>query len=169
LVEYHVYDVVDFKATLDRRLLPIAAQLLGKNTGSIKIVNTFVIDNEQELHTMFAGFVGQGYEGMMVRNINSVYESKRSYNLQKVKEFEDEEFPILDIIAGKMDTVIFVCETAQGDKFEATMSGDRNSNQRYLRDKRNVIGKQLTVQFQGRTGKNNVPRFPVGKAVRDYE
>lgn len=169
LVEYHIYDVVDFKTTLDKRLLPIAASLLNKNIGSLKIVNTFVIDNEAELNLMFAGFINQGYEGMMVRNIHSVYESKRSYNLQKVKEFEDEEFLILDVIPGKMDTVIFVCETAQGDKFEATMSGDRNNNQRYLTNKRNVVGKQLTVQFQGLTGKNSVPRFPVGKSVRDYE
>jgi hypothetical protein len=31
------------------------------------------------------------------------------------------------------------------------------------------IGKQLTVIFQEYTAGSNVPRFPVGKCVRDYE
>ncbi|MDD3412369.1 MAG: hypothetical protein PHY47_00025 [Lachnospiraceae bacterium] len=168
LVEFHIYDVVDTKG-FDKRFLPIAEKLLGKNAGSLKVVNTFLLTNDLTFSTNFEKFIAEGYEGMMVRNLAGGYEHKRSYNLQKVKEFEDEEFDILDVIAGKMNTVIFVCETAQGDKFEATMSGDREYNQRYLTNRRLWEGKRLTVQFQGLTGARNVPRFPIGKCIRDYE
>ena len=39
---------------------------------------------------------------------------------------------------------------------------------RILQSPRSVIGKMLTVRFQGFTG-GNIPRFPVGVSIRDYE
>ena len=168
LVEYHIYDVVSDKS-FDYRFLPIVEKMFGNDFGSLKVVQTFLINTEHELFNQFQICLSQGYEGMMARNLKPGYEHKRSYNLQKVKEFDDAEFDIVNVIAGKQDTVIFVCKTAAGTEFEATMSGDRASNQQYLERPTLWRGKRLTVQYQGFTGANNVPRFPIGKAVRDYE
>ena len=60
---------------------------------------------KQHLHVdrdaMMAEVLKRGGEGLMLRNPNSFYEDKRSYNLIKVKPFDDAEGVITGWIAGK--------------------------------------------------------------------
>ena len=44
--------------------------------------------------------LAQGYEGSMLR-LNKPYECKRSYNLQKFKDFHDTEATIIGYVPGK--------------------------------------------------------------------
>jgi DNA ligase-1 len=48
------------------------------------------------------------------------------------------------------------------------MEGALETLKVYLSKPKSVIGKLLTVRYQGLTN-GGVPRFPVGVAVRDYE
>ena len=48
----------------------------------------------------YDGFLKQGYEGSILR-LNGPYEQKRSYNLQKFKDFSDTEATIVGYEAGK--------------------------------------------------------------------
>ena len=48
------------------------------------------------------------------------------------------------------------------------MEGALDILKTYLADPSLVIGKMLTVRYQGLTN-GNVPRFPIGVSVRDYE
>ena len=107
----------------------------------------------------------------MLRNIDSLYVNKRSYDLQKVKEFQDEEFEIIGIDEGRGKLTghvgSFVCRTANGKEFLAKMAGDTDKLKEYFENHALWQGKQLTVKFQGLTGKEQVPRFPVGLRIRD--
>jgi hypothetical protein len=122
----------------------------------------------------------------MVRNLAGKYVGKRSYDLQKVKEFDEAEFEVAatmegrGIMAGK---AIFGCKInpkkpamykADGsfdlddeNQFAAKMEGSLDALKQYLNNP-NVIGQPLTVQHFGVT-KYNKPRFPVGKCLRTYE
>jgi DNA ligase-1 len=50
---------------------------------------------------MLSHYLEMGYEGQMLRVPDSLYEGKRSKNLIKHKEFEDDEFEIVSIEEGK--------------------------------------------------------------------
>lgn len=108
----------------------------------------------------------------MARNNAPYEEGKRSYHLQKLKEFEDAEFDIIGVEqgVGKMaGLAIFVCKTDKGSEFRCKMEGSLEGLRKFLVDESLWRGKRLTVKFQGLTSKTGVPRFPVGKSVRDYE
>jgi hypothetical protein len=51
--------------------------------------------------------------------------------------------------------------------FDCKMTGDSSKLTDYANDPSLVIGKVLTVQFQGYTKKNKVPRFPVALRFRE--
>jgi DNA ligase-1 len=118
-------------------------------------------------------FRAEQYEGAMLRNKDSKYVNKRSYDLLKLKEFDDDEFEIIGIEEGRGKLAghvgAFVCKTSDGKTFLAKMSGDTEKLADYFKDHSLWSGKRLTVQYQGLTGKERVPRFPVGKSIRDYE
>lgn len=169
MIQYHIYDFdIGYKKQffIDR-YKTMCDKLPDDFTGTIQLVETNIIENETRLFRRLSEFIEDGYEGLMIRDLNSHYENKRSKNLLKMKEFSDDEFKVKDVVPGKDNTVVFVCETKTGKKFEATKSGDKKLNQKYLKNKKKFIGKPLTVKYQGLTGKNKVPRFPVALRIRE--
>jgi DNA ligase 1 len=173
-VEYHIYDVVEDTA-FEMRHAKLMDLLYYFADGfmSIMPVSTIRVNKEEEVLVHYEDLRMKGYEGIMLRNSHGVYEGKRSYNLQKVKEFQDEEFDICGIEEGRGrlsgHVGAFVCRTRDGKEFLAKMSGDTERLRTYFTDHSLWRGKRLTVQFQGFTGKEGVPRFPVGITIRDYE
>jgi ATP-dependent DNA ligase len=173
IVEYHIYDVANGDMFHQRwenfiRRLPKDRILSRK----IHFVETVLIDDEPFVAELFEKFTASGYEGLMLRNYDSKYVNKRSYDLQKVKEFEDAEFKIVGIKEGRgklAGHAIHVCEDEKGEQFDVKMKGETAVLKKHFDDHSLWKGKKMTVQFQGLTGANQVPRFPVGKAVRDYE
>ena len=167
IVQYHVYDMVDGCAFTERtdRI---------KSSGFVNplvAVKTNYTLNAEELMEQFNEDRNDGYEGTMVRNADSLYENKRSYNLQKIKEFDDAEFKIVGVKSGRgrmSECAIFTCATSKGDLFDCKMEGSLDRLKEILLDSRNVIGKMLTVRYQGFTN-GKMPRFPIGVSVRDYE
>jgi DNA ligase-1 len=168
-VQYHTYDVI-MPGTFKERL----AWLVQNHPSSSPLifVQTYTVTDEDEMMEKFEAFMAEGYEGLMVRNTTGKYaEGKRSYDLQKVKEFLDSEFPIVNVEEGRgkmAGKAIFVCKAANGETFNVKMEGSMDNLAKYLTNKKLWTGKKLTVKYQNLT-KYGIPRFPVGKAVRDYE
>jgi DNA ligase-1 len=172
-VQYHVYDMVSDQSFADRNSA-LTSLFCTADLKAIKPVATAMADNEIEVTDMFVDLRGQGYEGVMLRNGETKYEiGKRSYGLQKVKEFEDAEFTIVgaDEGRGKLQGHVgaFRCVAANGIEFLAKMSGSTDKLAEYWNDSSSYLGKKLTVQYQGLTGTNGVPRFPVGLRIREQE
>jgi DNA ligase-1 len=87
----------------------------------------------------------------------------------KKKEFVEAEFKIVGFTSGEgldADCVIWICET-NGLTFNCRY-GERELRKFQLKNGNVFVGKKLTVQYQGTTS-NGIPRFPVGKSIRDYE
>jgi len=172
-VQYHVYDIVNEMSFKERSSRLFKCFTIGDP--KLQYVKWVVTDwaNEDQVPYYFELFKERGYEGAMLRNADSLYVNKRSYDLQKVKEMEENEFAITGVEEGrgKLQGHVgaFKCVTEDGKEFLAKMSGDTANLKKYFEDHSTWLGKQLTVQFQGLTGASGVPRFPVGKAIRDYE
>jgi len=168
IVQYHIYDTIR-PGSFEQRNQALLSTL-PQNSNTLIFVQTEKVDNEEGMMEWFSDFRADGYEGCMVRNAKGVYKNARSYDLQKVKEMDDDEFEIIGTEEGRgkmAGKAIFVCKTKTGETFTAKMEGAIDALAKYLNNKK-VIGKMLTVRYQGFTN-GNVPRFPVGVIVRDYE
>jgi DNA ligase-1 len=167
VVEYHVYDV-NMPGSFAERCAWLKKNL--PHTKPFVLVETIEVSNEDELMDAFDHYLSLGYEGAIVRNAGGVYEGKRSYDLQKIKEFDDAEFDIIGIEEGRGKLQghagKFICKTKDGTEFGAKAKGELSKLKEYFEDHSLWKGKQLTVQYQGLTGKNKVPRFPVGLRFR---
>lgn len=167
VVQYHVYDCTEHGGFSGRIAYLKAA--LGGVENPVVLVETIQVLNEDELMVAFEKFRAQGYEGAMVRNAGGPYVNKRSYDLQKIKEFDDAEFEVIDVSEGRGKLAghgIFVCKTADGAVFEAKMKGALEKLKAYYKDPKLAVGRMLTVQYQGMTTKSGVPRFPVALRFR---
>jgi DNA ligase-1 len=174
LVQYHVYDMPRMPPFGDcvfgGRMDHIAKHISLDNEKIVRVDTAFIKDKDALLD-YFEHRRADGYEGAMARNDVPYEEGKRSYGLQKLKEFDEGEFPIVGVEegVGKMEGLaIFVCTTGK-EEFRCKMEGALDGLRKYLTNRKLWEGKKLTVKYQGLTGKNKLPRFPVGKAVRDYE
>ena len=168
IVQYHVYDVIDPTKTFEERNTFLSSLHVHP---TIVNVSTTKIADEDELMEQFSTDRKAGYEGSMARNADSYYEQKRSYSLQKIKEFDDAEFEVVAVEAGRgrmSECAIFCCVTKTGDNFNCKMEGSLEILKGFLKNPESVIGKMLTVRYQGLTN-GNVPRFPIGVVVRNYE
>ena len=172
-VQYHIYDMVSDKIFADRND-ELTAALATADLKYLRPALTGMVDGEENVSEFFVGVRNQGFEGAMLRNGDGLYEqNKRSYGLQKVKEFEDAEFDIIGIEEGRGrlqgHVGAFVCRTGDGKEFLAKMSGSLDGLKAYFDSPALWTGKKLTVQFQGLTGAEKVPRFPVGLRIRTEE
>ena len=167
-VQYHVYDLIIPGMPFQERLSILKSTL--EETRGVRIVPTHLAKSSTEFREKFAEFVEQGYEGIMLRNVTGIYvENYRSNDLMKYKEFQEAEYPIVDFkeASGRdAGTVIWECETPEGRRFSVRPRGTVESRKQWFQSAKSIVGKQLTVIFQ-ELSEMGVPRFPVGKAIRE--
>jgi ATP-dependent DNA ligase len=161
---FHVFDYYD----MNRPQLPFSQRM------KYTTVKTVKVDHKKDILKVHKDFVDEGYEGIMVRNAESEYEpGKRSNNLLKLKNFETEEFKIIGVHEGSgrdKGTPVWECETETGEIFSVRPEGSLEMRKDAFNNSKKTIkdGKMLTVRYQNLTS-GNVPRFPIGVAIRDYE
>jgi DNA ligase-1 len=171
LVQYHVYDTMaegpDYESRFNWliRYLPIAATMtLIKNT---------VVESQDEAKMLHSVHLAQGYEGSMLR-LNMPYEQKRSYNLQKFKDFSDTEATIMGYEAGKgkFEGMIgkFFMQDDEGNEFGCPIGKGYNFADRkiILDNIHDYIGQRATFTYFQRT-KAGSYRHPLFKTLRNYE
>ena len=150
--------------------LNLLNKMFKKKYKTLVLADIFDCKTSDDIKKYHSQFVQEGYEGVILRNIDSPYEiGKRSKHLQKYKEFMDEEFKIIGFkegVGGAKGTVIWECETSNGSSFFVRPRGTTKEKEHFFKNGNKYIGKLLTVIFQEYTD-DGIPRFPVGKAIRD--
>ena len=169
-LQYWVYDVADETKTFNERVDRI--EEIGDVSTNVKDLEAVIIHNEADVYKLHNKFVQNGFEGAIIRNMDGLYKyDHRSADLQKYKEFIDEEF---EIVGGTEGTgldkgcIIFRVKNKANHEFNVKPKGTRESRQEILQNIEKYIGKELTVRYQ-ELSEDGVPIFPVGIAVRDYE
>jgi DNA ligase-1 len=135
-------------------------------------VDTKVIWNDDELNKYHKQNKANGYEGSMLRT-NSLYEQKRSYTLQKVKDWSDTEITITDYIEGKgkfkNGLGKFIGVDSNNQIVEVPWPSLTILDRKGIwHNRASYIGKQLTFEYFERTP-SGAYRFPRAKTVRNYE
>lgn len=174
-LQFYIFDCfskTDNSLTFESRYLKLENTFKQHKFSLLQLVHTAKVKDKSvdELHEKF---ISQGYEGIMIRNANGLYKCNfRSVDLQKYKTFVDDEYLIIDVkeaTGNDKGTAIFVCKDKSNDTtFAVRPRGSREVRTEYLKNSKKYINKQLTVRYQN-LSEYNIPRFPVGIAIRDYE
>jgi len=177
-----VYDSIRDGSYTDRK--KYLEDLFTKKFKHLRLLPTDECKTKEDIGRLHAKYVEEGYEGLMLRNKAGPYKvGFRSKDLQKYKEFQDDEFTVIGFTEGdgiEKGCVIWTCETKSGTPFSVRPRGTHEERRELFKTAKSMVGKKLTVRFQELTEESNssssssaaaggVPRFPVGIAFRDYE
>lgn len=168
-LQFHIFDVVDsteLDVKFEQRLDTL--RIVGKrfaNTSFLVEVKYKYASSLVELTEQLHDCINRGYEGIMYRTKDGVYESgKRSGGLFKFKLFFDEEFMIKGTHKDKQGMVIFeLLNNLNDEEFDCVM-GDYTWRLAVADD--DFVGQYMTVQFQARNKGTLLPQFGTGKAIR---
>ena len=171
LVQFHCYDFIGTDLLFASRMKFLSTAPLYSDC--VMYVPTHSVATRSLANAIHEDWLEAGYEGSILR-LNGVYECKRSYNLQKFKDFHDTEATIVGYVPGKGkftgligkflmrddDGIEFGCPIGKGYNFQ-----DRRD---ILTNVQNYVGKRATFTYFERT-KANSYRHPLYKTLRNYE
>ena len=171
ILKYWIYDqIVD--SPFSTRTQDIATKFGMDKYINLVQVPTIIANTEGEIKKWHDKWVQEGFEGVIIRNVSGVYKVKhRSPDLQKYKEFIDEEFEIVGGHEGSgpdAGTVVFEVKNKSNKVFSVRPKGTREIRTEWMKDIKQLLGKELTVRYQ-LLSEAGIPIFPVGIAIRDYE
>jgi DNA ligase-1 len=176
VIQFHNYDIVetspDIKRSFEQRKSMINDLNWEFNLRYCKTVETYRVENDVTARLMYYQFTNkQGYEGAILRN-NKPYENKRSYNLQKYKEFHDTEATIIGWVEGqgKRTGTIgkFLARDTDGNEFGMPVMDKMPILQKMYDIADWYIGKTATFTYFQRTPSGSY-RHPLFKSIRNYE
>ena len=169
-IKFHIYDIIN-EMPYEHRYANLQMLFNKYKFKHLVLVKTDTCESEEKMKEMHAEYVAEGYEGIMLRNKTGAYKNARSADLQKYKEFFDDEYEVVDYKEGEGQEegcVLWVCKTPEGKIFNCRPRGTREDRADLYLNGDKYVGKKLTVRFQELTD-DKVPRFPVGITFRDYE
>jgi DNA ligase-1 len=163
LINYHLYDVMIPNGYETRNMF-----IADYEAPYIVIVPTYkIVATDDNIQSWLEKFLNEGHEGLMIRQLGIPYENKRTWQLSKVKVFEDAEFELIgfeeDVRGGFVGAFIM----SDGDHtFNAGASGQSVEERTEMWNNPELyLYRQATVAFFGRS-EYGVPRFPKFKDVR---
>jgi DNA ligase-1 len=127
-----------------------------------------IIASDDNIQTELEQFLSDGFEGLMVRQLDKPYENKRTWQLCKCKVFEDDEFELIgfqeDVRGGFVGA--FIMKNKDGRVFNAGGSGQSVEERAEMWNNQDkYIGKMATVAYFG-LSEYGIPRFPKFKGLR---
>ena len=162
---YHIYDVMTEDGYEIRKNI---IDMFGSET-VIVVPSVFIDATDETIKLNLENFLAAGHEGLMIRQLGMPYDHKRSWQLCKVKVFEDKEFKLIgfeeDVRGGFVGS--FVMKDVTGKVFNAGASGQSIEERTYMWNNQNeFVGKMATVAYFG-VSEYGVPRFPKFKSIRN--
>jgi DNA ligase-1 len=168
-LQYWVYDLISPLPYEER--LNLLNELIDETVEDCIILTpSLPVDNLNEVMKIHTEFTGRGFEGTMLRSGPLGYDiGHRNVQLQKIKDFVDGEFEIVNVVEGDgrfKGAAIFVCDNGFGEQFSCAPEGSMEVRREYFKERSNLVGKWLTIRYQELSNKK-IPIFPIGISVRE--
>jgi len=173
LVQFHCYDYVE--TVLNESYSYRMDQLCTSDmyTDSVRYVPTKQVLCDKGAKVIHGANLHKGYEGSILR-LDTPYQCKRSYSLQKFKDFHDTEATIVGYEAGKgkREGTLgkFLMQDDEGIKFGCPPGKGYNYTDlaNMINNIHDYMGKRATFTYFERT-KAGSYRHPLFKTLRNYE
>jgi DNA ligase-1 len=167
-IKYMLFDVPSNKSIFVKRL-EILKDIIEKQCKTHKncplvLVNHLVIRNRNHMTSMFKDIISKGGEGIMLRDSQSLYQQKRTKDLLKVKQTENAEGIIINMVEGKGKDIgkmgaLKMQHKNTGIEFKIGTGFTSNMRKEFWSKKNDLIGNIVTFGYKGLTAKG-VPRHP---------
>lgn len=113
------------------------------------VISSTMVKDMKTAKGIYNGFIKNGYEGIILKNIDHPWENKRSKNCIKMKEFSEMDLKIVDWVEGEGKYVgmlgKFICENKDGSIRVGVGTGYNDKQRKeYTRD---LIGKICAVKY----------------------
>jgi DNA ligase-1 len=181
LVQFHCYDAIlydepvvgdaDFETRHKWILMNVPKGTYVRHVETTALFNACGESCRKCATQIHEQFLGKGYEGSILRT-NSNYETKRSHNLRKFKDFHDTEAEIIGWVEGKgkrKGTIgKFIAVDSDGVQFGMPVMENFEYLQTNFKQMQGWVGKTATFTYFERT-KAGSYRHPLFKCIRDYE
>ena len=173
LVQFHCYDYIE--TVMNQPYGYRMNQLAESDMYSycVKYVPTNLVFRMDDARVYHARNLADGYEGSILR-LDKPYQQKRSYNLQKFKDFHDTEALIVGYEEGKgkREGTLgkFLMQDDDGNKFGCPPGKGYNyaALTNILNNIGDYIGQRATFTYFERTQYGSY-RHPMFKTIRNYE
>jgi len=176
LIQFHCYDYIE--TVMNQPYSYRMHQLIDVNQGTlysacVKYVETNLVNSKDAAQLRHQYNLNNGYEGSILR-LDKPYQQKRSYNLQKFKDFNDTEATIVgyEIGKGKREGTLgkFLMQDDDGIEFGCPPGKGYNYKDlaNMLNNIHDYIGKTATFTYFERTQYGSY-RHPLFKTIRNYE
>jgi DNA ligase 1 len=166
-MQYHVFDIINGDRQPER-LIELARYNSIFKMGPVRIVPFYIANNLDEVMRCYDKILNEGYEGIVLREYNNTYVTKRSTSMMKFKPKKTDEYEIVGYtqevsIHGepKQSLGAFVCKGDDGTLFNVGTGFTKSDREFLWSNAEYYIGKKVLVSYQHLTHGAGVPRFPV--------
>ena len=170
---YNIFDIVgDTSQILSTRInyLNMLQQgITSLQLNHIKVNVGKVVDTYEQALEYYNECLSNGYEGIMLKDLDGIYEYKRSTAWLKMKPTETEDFEIVGMkegtgkYVGKLGALI--CKLPNGETVNVGAGFKDAERKDYLNKKDDIIGLIAEIRFQEKTNDLSL-RFPTFKCFR---
>ena len=171
LVQFHCYDYANGDDVYSQRMQNLSVSDM--YSYCVKYVPTWQVTSSGHANLKHKTFLEKDYEGSILR-LDTVYQTKRSYGLQKFKDFHDAEATIVGYVPGKGKRTgtlgKFMMQDDKGVEFGCPPGKGYNYKDlaNMLNNIHDYIGERATFTYFERT-KAGSYRHPLFKTLRNYE
>lgn len=167
-LKYYVYDIpVKNVAFKDRLTMMNDLRIMVADAGLddlIVVLDTVLINNQEELDAYFSQAIADKAEGLVIRNANGLYEpGRRSYDVIKRKPRYDMEVMVFKIRRDKNDDGVLTGRTKNGVEVEFLMriDADDEVNYRKYENAVKLLDTFNTIEYE-ELSDAGIPTKPVG-------
>lgn len=188
--KYLIFDIIDggdFRSKLGNkpyssRYTELNAYLYNakeKGFNHLEVVHQTTIADESHYIQLMDNADSNGWEGLILRKSDSVYEGKRTKSMLKCKSFKDAEYTVIDVEFGPFrmiengleitkDVLSNVVIEHKGNRVSVGSGFSIEDRQYYKEHPQEILGKVITVKYfqesQNQLGSWSL-RFPTVKCI----
>ena len=166
---YVIFDIIIDGLTFGERYTILRDIFEEFNSTNVQLLEHHLFPphyTSKDIVELAKSFIDQGFEGLVIKNINSKYVRKRSHDWCKIKIMHNMDVYVtgFEYGSGKYENVLgkFICELDSGKKFGCGSGLSDKEREEFLDD----LPSMIEIKYQELTD-DGVPRFPIFVRARN--
>lgn len=175
-LQFHIFDLVQENLPQWERLRRLTELKALTKSPDLHFVQSIVVETLDGVLKAYDRILEEGYEGIIIRNVDATYIRRRSTLVMKFKPKKQDEYPIVGFTQmvdknGLPKEMLgsLVCSSDEGTTFG--VGSGMTEEFRYewwpAEKAQLLVGKTAVIKYQHITSTGRVPRFPVFVEVVD--
>lgn len=159
-LHFVLWDLIPFEAwNAGKCTTPYHARLDGlkklKHGEFTSVIETHIVHNLDEATAIYSKYIAQDLEGIILKNIDMIWEDKRSKDQVKFKQVMSADLEVIQILPGKAGKKYaeiagtIQCKTSCGQLIVDASGMSDDQRQRFWDDREWMVGKIVEIEYNG--------------------